>query len=151
MNSVDTSSIRWNEERKRNGQKRVAYLADRKTVDIMDINTGANIATIPHNNKLDWLELSVQADKLLFRDKHRQLFLYDIAAQKSTTLLTFCSYVQWVPGSDVIVAQSNNNLCVWYSVDSPEKITMSDIKVRMKTYVENHFLGRCRRYTTQCW
>lgn len=32
-------------------------------------------------------------------------------------LITACSYVQWVPQSDVIVAQSGPQLCVWYNSD----------------------------------
>lgn len=46
-----------------------------------------------------------------------------------TTLLSFCSYVQWVPGSDVVVAQNRGNLCIWYSIDSPETVTMFPVKV----------------------
>lgn len=60
-----------------------------------------------------------------------QLHLYDIDATAKTTLLSFCSYVQWVPGSDVVVAQNRGNLCIWYSIDSPESITMFPIKVRL--------------------
>ena len=45
----------------------------------------------------------------------RQLHLYDIKQQQRHTLLNYCSYVQWVPGSDVVVAQNRGNLCVWYS------------------------------------
>lgn len=58
-----------------------------------------------------------------------QLHLYDIESGLKTTLLSFCSYVQWVPGSDVVVAQNRGNLCIWYSIDSPESITMFPIKV----------------------
>ena len=47
-----------------------------------------------------------RATKLLFRDKRRALHLYDIASQTRSTLLSFSSYVQWVPNSDVVVAQS---------------------------------------------
>jgi len=39
-----------------------------------------------------------------------------------------CSVKQWVPGSDVVVAQSRNNLCVWYNIDVPEQVTMFNIK-----------------------
>jgi intraflagellar transport protein 172 len=49
--------------------------------------------------------------------------------QERTTLLTFCSYVQWVPESDVIVAQNRTNLCIWYSIDKPEQVTIFNIKV----------------------
>uniref|UniRef100_A0A3P9JKJ1 Intraflagellar transport 172 n=1 Tax=Oryzias latipes TaxID=8090 RepID=A0A3P9JKJ1_ORYLA len=45
-----------------------------------------------------------------------------------TTLLSYCSFAQWVPGSDVVVAQSDRNLCIWYSVDSPESVTTFPVK-----------------------
>ena len=35
---------------------------------------------------------------------------------------------QWVPMSDVCVAQNRNNLCVWYNIDCPERVTMVTIK-----------------------
>ena len=65
---------------------------------------------------------------LLFRDKKRHLHLFSLSGQERTTLLNYCQYVQWVPGSDVIVAQSRNNLCVWYSVNKPDNVTMFPIK-----------------------
>ena len=37
--------------------------------------------------------------------------------------------LQWVPGSDVVVAQNRGNLCVWYNIDAPERVTMFPIKV----------------------
>lgn len=44
-------------------------------------------------------------------------------------MLSFCSYVQWVPGSDVVVSQNRGNLCVWYNIDSPERATMFPLRV----------------------
>ena len=35
---------------------------------------------------------------------------------------------QWVPGSDVVVAQNRETLCIWYSIDAPERITTFPIK-----------------------
>lgn len=58
-----------------------------------------------------------------------QLHLYDIENCTKTMILNFCSYVQWVPGSDVLVAQNRNNLCVWYNIEAPERVTMSSIRV----------------------
>ena len=58
-----------------------------------------------------------------------QLHLYDIDSQERTTILNYCSYVQWVPLSDVVVGQNRGNLCVWYNIDAPEKVTMFPIKV----------------------
>jgi intraflagellar transport protein 172 len=28
----------------------------------------------------------------------------------------------------VVVAQNRNNLCVWYSIDEPDKVTMYEVK-----------------------
>lgn len=58
-----------------------------------------------------------------------QLHLYDIDNAVKTTILSYCSYVQWVPGSDVVVAQNRNSLCVWYNIDTPERVTMFPMKV----------------------
>lgn len=73
-------------------------------------------------------ELNQRGTHLLFRDKKHHLHLYNIAAQERSTLLNYCSYVQWVPGSDVVVAQSRSNLCVWYSINKPDQVTMFPIK-----------------------
>jgi len=77
---------------------------------------------------VDFLELNPGGSKLLFRDKRRQLHLYNLKEQKKTTLLNYCKYVNWVPGSDVVVAQNRTNICVWYSIDEPDKVTMHAIK-----------------------
>ena len=55
--------------------------------------------------------------------------------QGRTTILNYCTYVQWVPLSDVVVAQNRGNLCVWYNIDSPERVTMFPIKVSEKPSV----------------
>uniref|UniRef100_A0A8B9VBG5 Intraflagellar transport 172 n=1 Tax=Anas zonorhyncha TaxID=75864 RepID=A0A8B9VBG5_9AVES len=57
-----------------------------------------------------------------------RLQLYDVESSTKTTILNYCSYVQWVPGSDVVVAQSRNNLCIWYNIDAPERVTMFPLK-----------------------
>ncbi|KAJ3273642.1 hypothetical protein HDV01_004251 [Terramyces sp. JEL0728] len=121
-------SVRISESKADEDIKKVAYLVDLQTVQILDLATGLTISTISHDSKIDWLELSGKANKLLFRDKRRQLHLYDIQTLTRVTLLHFCSYVQWVPNSDVVVAQSRGNLCIWYSIDSPERVTMFPIK-----------------------
>jgi intraflagellar transport protein 172 len=121
-------SVRINERKSEEDIKRVAYLVDAQTIQILDLTNSTFLGTIAHDAKVDWLELSGKANKLLFRDKKRQLNLFDIDTQTRYTLLHFCSYVQWVPNSDVVVAQSRGNLCIWYSIDSPERVTMFPIK-----------------------
>ncbi|XP_024146740.1 intraflagellar transport protein 172 homolog [Oryzias melastigma] len=123
-------SVRLN-ERSQAGledNKKLAYLIDMKTIAVVDLLKGINIGTISHTSKILWLELNETGRHLLFRDRKLQLHLYDIRSSARTTLLSYCSFVQWVPGSDVVVAQSDRNLCIWYSIDSPESVTMFPIK-----------------------
>ncbi|XP_062822761.1 intraflagellar transport protein 172 homolog isoform X1 [Anolis carolinensis] len=123
-------SVRINERRQRGSEenKRLAYLVDIKTIAAVDLVGSYNIGTISHDSKIDWLELNETGHKLLFRDKKMKLHLYDIESATKTSILSYCSYVQWVPGSDVVVAQNRNNLCVWYNIDTPERVTMFPMK-----------------------
>ena len=146
-------SVRVNEAKTREGGgggvKKIAHLVDAQTIRVADLGGDAaaddmpmagaarrggsrarhgDAVTISHDAKVDWLELNQRATHLLFRDKKRALHLYDIGARRRHTLLNYCSYTQWVPGSDVIVAQCRQTLCVWYSVDSPDRVTNVPIK-----------------------
>jgi len=47
----------------------------------------------------------------------------------TTCLLLILILLQWVPGSDVVVAQNRSNMCVWYNIDAAERVTMFPIKV----------------------
>ncbi|XP_043931402.1 intraflagellar transport protein 172 homolog isoform X2 [Protopterus annectens] len=123
-------SVRLNERKQRGieDNKKLSYLIDIKTIAAVDLVSGVNLGTISHDTKIDWLELNETGRKLLFRDKKLRLHLYDIERSCKTTILSYCSYVQWVPSSDVVVAQNRGNLCVWYSIDAPEKVTMFPLK-----------------------
>ncbi|XP_012868986.1 PREDICTED: intraflagellar transport protein 172 homolog [Dipodomys ordii] len=123
-------SVRINERRQRGMEdnKKLAYLVDIKTIAVVDLMGGYNIGTISHESRVDWLELNETGHKLLFRDRKLRLHLYDIENCSKTMILNFCSYVQWVPGSDVLVAQNRNSLCVWYNIEAPERVTMSSIR-----------------------
>jgi intraflagellar transport protein 172 len=83
-----------NERKSTEDVKRIAFLVDLQTIHLLDLTTGHIIGQINHDCKIDWLELSGKANKLLFRDKRHQLYLYDVATQSKVTLLAFCSYVQ---------------------------------------------------------
>ncbi|KAG7460913.1 hypothetical protein MATL_G00203920 [Megalops atlanticus] len=123
-------SVRLNERKQRGVEdnKKLAYLIDIKTIAVVDLAVGYNLGTVSHDSKIDWLELNETGRKLLFRDKKLRLHLYDIESCVKTTVLSFCSYVQWVPGSDVVVAQNRGRLCVWYNIDSPERVTMFPLR-----------------------
>lgn len=107
--------------------KKVAFLLDSQTICIKNLVSQSSVNVL-HDSKIDWLELSGNANLLLFRDKRRHLHLYTIETQTRIQLLNFCTYVQWVPGSDVIVAQNRGNLCVWYNIHAPDQVTLHAIK-----------------------
>uniref|UniRef100_A0A2K5WX28 Intraflagellar transport 172 n=1 Tax=Macaca fascicularis TaxID=9541 RepID=A0A2K5WX28_MACFA len=123
-------SVRINERCQRGTEdnKKLAYLIDIKTIAIVDLIGGYNIGTVSHESRVDWLELNETGHKLLFRDRKLRLHLYDIESCSKTMILNFCSYVQWVPGSDVLVAQNRHSLCVWYNIEAPERVTMFTIR-----------------------
>lgn len=107
--------------------KKVAFLLDAQTACIKCLVTQAS-TTVNHDSKIDWLELNGRANLLLFRDKRRYLHLFNTATQVRSQLLNFCTYVQWVPGSDVVVAQNRGSLCVWYNINAPDQVTIHAIK-----------------------
>ena len=58
-----------------------------------------------------------------------QLYVLDVQSESPTSLLSYCRYVQWIPGSDVVVAQNKTSLYVWYNIDNPDKPTVFPVKV----------------------
>lgn len=110
---------------------------DMKTICVVDLLNHQVIAQISHDSKIDWLELSETAQKLLFRDKKMRLSLVDIATGKKQMLLAKVSFVQWVIQSDVAVAQSDASLAVWYNIDMPEHVTMMPVRGEVQEVVRN--------------
>ena len=123
-------SVRIN-ERKVKGideTKRLAYLLDLKTIALEDLAYGDHLGQVTHDSKIDWLELNETGRKLLFRDKRSRLNLVDVETRTKNSIMNFCTFVQWVPGSDVVVAQSRENMGIWYNIDAPERVTLVNIK-----------------------
>ncbi|XP_076397740.1 intraflagellar transport protein Oseg2 isoform X2 [Megachile rotundata] len=122
-------SVRINERQVPNApdNKRLAYLLDPRTVRIADLITGITIAMISHDVRVDWLELSETGHRLLSRDKRARLWLSDELGGR-ILLLTGVSFVSWVLGSDVVVAQTGQTLAVWYNVDAPEVATLIPVR-----------------------
>mmetsp|Transcript_22613 Transcript_22613/g.70776 ORF Transcript_22613/g.70776 Transcript_22613/m.70776 type:complete len:1626 (+) Transcript_22613:579-5456(+) len=105
---------------------KIAYLIDAHTIGIKDLTSNGS-TSLTHDSRIDWLELNGNGTALLFRDRHRRLNLFKVATQSRITLVDYCTYVQWVPDSDVVVAQSRKNLCVWYNINAPDQVTSHQI------------------------
>ncbi|OHT11766.1 selective LIM binding factor [Tritrichomonas foetus] len=122
-------SLRFNAKIGRNGNSKIlAYLVDSKTVRIVDVETLMSIGSVQIANKIDWLELNVSGSMLLFRDSKRSLYVFNLATQSLSGLLGTCSYAQWTPDANVVVAQSKKQLYVWYSPTSPDEVRVFDIE-----------------------
>lgn len=110
-------SVRLNE--RNSSVKLLSYLLDIKTIAVIDLITSIQLCIWPHSDKVDWLELNETGRMLLFRDRSQRLHLLEISKQSCQCILNYCAFVQWVPGSDVIVAQSREKIYVWYDISKP--------------------------------
>ena len=52
----------------------------------------------------------------------------DVETLNKVSIMNYCTFVQWVPGSDVVVAQTKDNMGIWYNIDAPERVTLLPIK-----------------------
>ncbi|CAI4221536.1 unnamed protein product [Auanema sp. JU1783] len=133
LTSPQLMSIRISYPSKNGPIKKIAYLPDPTTISLVNFLNGQQEMALTHTSAIDWLELNEEANLLLFRDKRSRVILVDLATERQTTLISFCTYVQWVPMSDVIVAQSGDTLHIWYNPETPEQIT----NVQIAGEVEN--------------
>ena len=121
-------SLRFGAKIGKGNSKILAYLMDSKTVKVVDCETLMAVGTVQVPNKIDWLELNVSGTMLLFRDAKRSLYVYNLITHQLNGLLSACSYAQWVPEANVIVAQSKKSLYVWYSPNSPDDVKVREIE-----------------------
>ncbi|CAJ0935257.1 unnamed protein product, partial [Mesorhabditis belari] len=138
LGSKHLLSLQVNENAKGVVMKKIAYLADPTTIAVYNFLTSQQDALIDSKNKIDWLELNESANRLLFRDKRSRVSLVDLETDKRTSLLNFCSYVQWVPASDVIVAQTGDSLYVWYNPDYPDQATITQIRGEVEAVLRDN-------------
>ena len=102
----------------------LAHLLDKYTVRAVDVTSRTTLASVHHDEIVDWLELAPSGTKLLFRDAALSLVLVDLTSQEKTTLVRNCEYAQWAPDADVAVAQASGALHVWYNCDHPSDATI---------------------------
>lgn len=120
-------SLRFNAKIGKGNTKILAYLVDSKSIKIVDVESLMTIGNVQITNKIDWLELNVSGTMLLFRDSKRSLYVYNLVNHTLNGLLSACSYAQWAPDANVVVAQSKKQLYVWYSPTSPDEVRVFDI------------------------
>ena len=110
-----------------------AYLLDAQTISVIDLVTGLQLCIWSHSQRIDWMELNESGTKLIYRDKTLKLLLLNIVSHGTSSsvnnsqsspfeqcctvlLMNNCAFVQWVPGTDVLVCQCKDKLYVWYDL-----------------------------------
>ncbi|EPZ35542.1 WD40 repeat-like protein [Rozella allomycis CSF55] len=121
----------------KSGAKYLAFLVDPQNIHVQDINRNNIISTISHNYKIDWLELSGKTNLLAFRDKKKQLHIFNMHETDKVLLLHYVSYVQWIPDSDVLVAEAPGFLYIWYNPLYPDQFTKIAIKGQVQGIERN--------------
>ena len=114
--------------------KLIAYLIDPNTIYIHDLITQNIIINYTNDCQIEYLEFGKSGNKLIFRDSSKKLNLLLLKinqnennqniniksneSYKSIAILNLCSFVQWVPNTEILVAQSRQDLFVWYNLDN---------------------------------
>lgn len=92
-------------------------------------------------------KMQLKWKKLIFR-----LFLVDILNGKKQLLLPKALFVQWVIQSDVVVAQTDTNLAIWYNIDMPEHITLMPVRGEVTEIIrENVSSTSCNKKLLFCF
>jgi intraflagellar transport protein 172 len=113
--------------------KLIAYLIDPNTIYIHDLLSQSIIINYTNDCKIEYLEFGKSGNKLIYRDTSKKLNLLLLKNNinenvndngnnnepyKSITILNLCSFVQWVPNTEILVAQSHQDLFIWYNLDN---------------------------------
>ena len=113
--------------------KLIAYLIDPNTIYIHDLITQSIIINYTNDCKIEYLEFGKSGNKLIYWDSSKKLNLLLLKNNnenaintninnnelyKSITILNLCSFAQWVPNTEILVAQSRQDLFVWYNLDN---------------------------------
>ncbi|MES1912498.1 MAG: hypothetical protein MHM6MM_004765 [Cercozoa sp. M6MM] len=140
--------------------RRMAFLLDSGTVQLRQmqhsLDTGVAVQarerTLSIPGQVDWLELNADATRLLLRCVDGRLVLVQWQdtqqqqQQQQQTVLYHgrCEYAQWVPDADVVVAECDHSLLVWYDLDAvmPEKVSLP-----AETHVEDI---ECEKQGEEC-
>ncbi|RVE46188.1 hypothetical protein evm_009146 [Chilo suppressalis] len=122
-------SVRINEGASRGDsrdRKHLAYLLDRQTIAVVDLNTGVQLGQWWHEARVDWLELNETGQLLLLRDTRRRLALLRLDIGDKEIIASGVGFVQWIENSDAVVAQTPTHLLIWYSVWESDSAEMAE-------------------------
>lgn len=108
--------------------KLIAYLVDTTTIAIQDLNLQNVILTYVNDSKVEYVEFSKSGRKLIFRDGNKNLNMLLLPEGKKIALIPLCYFAQWVPNTEVLVAQNPKNLFVWYNIENYQSPQLVQVK-----------------------
>ena len=111
--SANISSVSKNKT-----DKLIAFLVDPFTIYVQDLITLTIICNHVNDSQIEYLDFNKNGSKLIYRDSNKNLNLLFVKDNIKATLLPLCGFTQWVPNTDVLVAQAGRNLVVWYNIDN---------------------------------
>ena len=110
--------------------KVISYLLDQQTICTRDLINNTSQA-INHDVAVDFLELNTRGDILIFRDKKRNLYVFDTKSRAKSLVLFWSGYVQWIPDSNGLVAQSRDKMCVWYNINAVNQVIVNVLMYKL--------------------
>ena len=135
--------------------KLIAYLIDPNTIYIHDLITQSVILNYTNDTKIEYLEFGKSGYKLIFRDASRKLNLLMLnnvlqnsnnnnnnsnvnnELHKNITLLSLCSFAQWVPNTEILVAQSHKEMFIWYNLENYQNPQIKPINGNIDSITKN--------------
>ena len=92
---------------------------------------------ISHPMPVDHVNLSFDSNFLLFRDKSKSVYMYDINQRTKQSVYGNIGFFSWVPGCLVFVMQSYQEMLVCYTPTNPTSFSKQEV-IGMIVRVEKH-------------
>ncbi len=113
----------------------VAHIVDSTATEVIvhNLTTGIEHTRHQHRARIQWLELNQSSSHVLVKDARGAVWALPVVTDlmvetQATQMASGASYVQWVPGTDVVVAQCGATLRTWYSISSPDASTLTELE-----------------------
>lgn len=107
--------------------ERLAYVLDTSLLMVINLKDLTRELNYRHQEVICWIKLSYTGNLLLFRDSLNTLYLVDLhptdgnlgktEPKKTPPLLKRCEFAGWLEQTDILVAQSEHRIYIWYSIN----------------------------------
>lgn len=106
--------------------ERFAYVLDSSLLNVINLKDLSKELNYRHQEVICWVKLSHTGNLLLFKDSLNMLYLIDLQQtdgnlgkaepKKMSPLLERCEFASWLEQTDILVAQSEYRIFIWYNI-----------------------------------